>query len=637
MIHESDWRKIGNIIEDVILPGHFFVRPGMDLVCQISREQVRWELFRGRLVPPEHARETKNFQAWNLYHVQDRRRSAEPILSIKVDVEASQVHVVRAILSYAWEGYDAGNSVIESRETTRWLPELVGTIELAEFRDDDDLRAEISHLVSDAFIGTSRLPLTSVESPLPGFSLGHFAFFDLKDAVSSPIRRSCRDLMQGCFWARLGVPEFSRLLEVMFRAAAGEEIPELACLFAERWTRLGNVPRSLLKLLRTLFNATSLSPWTGLADNALRFLQALVDQEILFPQDQADFLAGLLCQLGRHLTAYDLVTFHHRGANYPDALLLDACLKSYLELIERYPELFKNAAGRKRRRALRQAWFFRTHYEGLYVPDAPTSPGENTRVLPGPHVRVPEEQLLHPGKRQRRLYDGNPLNLPEKARVVLQESLRDLDECEELLELGLGVFIDRPLAAGKAPGEPDRTPLLSYLAFSRCIASRRLQEIADRTRQAGLELDFLSLSGAVQELPVRGMSIEKVAAKRMAVVSLADVCKSAEDFALLETLRTGLRQFLGLFDWKPLARHVNLDFLQGPGKVLIAPIANTAEGSPVLAVFDGELTRRFELIVDLSQGYRLRRGVEAPRAGLVARCGDVAIPVPAIVDQTRIC
>ena len=53
-----------------------------------------------------------------------------------------------------------------------------------------------------------------------------------------------------------------------------------------------------------------------------------------------DFLGWLLRQLGRHLTAYDLVVFHHRGANYPDALVLDAVLKAYLIRIERRPELF---------------------------------------------------------------------------------------------------------------------------------------------------------------------------------------------------------------------------------------------------------------------------------------------------------
>ena len=57
----------------------------------------------------------------------------------------------------------------------------------------------------------------------------------------------------------------------------------------------------------------------------------------------------LLRQLGRHLTAYDLVTFHHRGANYPDALLLDDLLRRYLLRIERTPELFVGDAHRLRR------------------------------------------------------------------------------------------------------------------------------------------------------------------------------------------------------------------------------------------------------------------------------------------------
>ena len=61
-----------------------------------------------------------------------------------------------------------------------------------------------------------------------------------------------------------------------------------------------------------------------------------------------DFLGWLLRQIGRHLTAYDLVTFHHRGANYPDALVLDAVLKAYLARIEREPELFLDGGDAER-------------------------------------------------------------------------------------------------------------------------------------------------------------------------------------------------------------------------------------------------------------------------------------------------
>src|SRR5262249_10169224 len=159
----------------------------------------------------------------------------------------------------------------------------------------------------------------------------------------------------------------------------------------------------------------------------------LVAGGALVLEEQVDFLGYTVRQIARHLTAYDLHTFHHRGANYPDALLLDAVLKEYFGLIEARPQLFLTSPGpgdpRRpwRRRALRQGWLLRRFYEGLPVPDAPTSPGENARVLPPPHSRVPEEQILHPGRRQRRLYADEPLDrhLGRRARTVLGQSIED--------------------------------------------------------------------------------------------------------------------------------------------------------------------------------------------------------------------
>ena len=71
-----------------------------------------------------------------------------------------------------------------------------------------------------------------------------------------------------------------------------------------------------------------------------------------------DFLSLRLLQTVRHLAAYDLVTFHHRGANYPDALLLDAALKEYLRLLEQHPQIFTadDEVALIRRRALRVGW-----------------------------------------------------------------------------------------------------------------------------------------------------------------------------------------------------------------------------------------------------------------------------------------
>lgn len=593
--------NIESVLVDVFQPAHFFIRAGMDLFWERRAcAQVSWETCRGRLLPPAHTRHVKTFTSWNIYHVEDRCRSAEPILSLKLDAEAGQLHVVRAILTYVWEGYDAGHNVIESRETIRWLPELVGTIDFNLVPEDKALRAEISRLVFTAVVGTSRLPLTSLESPLPGFSLGHLAFFDLQSPPGPPMRSSLDLVLRG-LWADLSWRELAKLLEAILRSAAPDDIPDLARLFAERFMARGGTPRrasglacpitqAIPRLFRTMFNEVSLSPWTGFADNAQAFLQSLVDRQQIGREDQADFFAHLLCQLGRHLTAYDLVTFHHRGANYPDALLVDACLKVLLNLAERVPELFCGAdeSARKRRRALRQGWLLRTHYEGHLVPDAPTSPGENARVLPPPHVRVPEEQLLNLGKRRKRLYDGDALAVSpaDKACTTLQQSLHDLRHPEELRELGLGVFIDRPLGAGKSQGEPDPTPLFSYLAFSRSIARQRLMALANRALEAGLSFDAAPLEAALENLPIKGLPVDAVQVSGSGLASLADVRRVAEDFLLLETLQPGPQELRRLF---------NFACLQGLEKILVVPIAKTPAGFPILAVFDDQMTKRIEL------------------------------------------
>src|SRR5262249_34582305 len=243
-----------------------------------------------------------------------------------------------------------------------------------------------------------------------------------------------------------------------------------------RWRQINHHVQEIPKLLRTLFNEVALSPYTDFVDKALTFLQRLVDGGHLDAAGQVDFLSYLLRQLGRHLTAYDLITFHHRGANYPDALLLDTMMRAYLKRVGQSPYLFLDqpkvdtASKRRglRRRALRQGWLMWHLLQGLPVPDAPTSPGENARVLPPPHVRVPEEQILNPAKRMKRLYDGEPL-MPLTTQVVevMRQAMVDLHQPAELQELGTAIFLDRPLGGGKAPGEPDRTLLLSYVAFSR--------------------------------------------------------------------------------------------------------------------------------------------------------------------------
>src|SRR5262249_2204258 len=132
--------------------------------------------FRGRLLDPAHTRQCRAFLAWNIHSVEDGARSAEPLLSVKLDAAEGSLYVVRGLLCHAWEGYHAGDQVYLSRETRKWVWELVGRIDLAEFADRAELTNELAGLLFDAIVGTSRLPLTSVEAPLPAFSFGRLFY-----------------------------------------------------------------------------------------------------------------------------------------------------------------------------------------------------------------------------------------------------------------------------------------------------------------------------------------------------------------------------------------------------------------------------------------------------------------------------
>ena len=169
----------------------------------------------------------------------------------------------------------------------------------------------------------------------------------------------------------------------------------------------------------------------------------------------ADTMSYMLRHLCRHLTAFDLKLFHNFGANYPDALFLDGLLKAYLRLVDSHPLLWIGTpqddvpvgTAKRRRRApcARRAWC--KHYEGHRVPDAPTSMGENLRVLPPPFVRVPDEQIMQAAKRRRSLYDGESLEsmLSTVGRDALEASVADLAHLDELTELGLA-RVSRPAA-----------------------------------------------------------------------------------------------------------------------------------------------------------------------------------------------
>jgi hypothetical protein len=609
---------LGRLIDEVLRPAHFFLAPGVELDWEhTDHEEISWEIFQGRLLDPAHTRQKATFESWNIYRLTGEGRSGEPLLSLKLDGDG-QLYVIRGLECYVWEGYDEGGNVIGSRERRKWVRELTGFVVLARFADTEELADELISQLFHAVVGASRLPLSSVEAPLPAFSFGELFYCYRPDApANAGPARSWWGLVNDRLVPSLNRRERARLLETFLHAIGSTEMDAAATAWLERWRYLEQTPDDLGALLRALFNEVSLSPYTDLVEKTLAWLRALERGGHWTIAQAVDFLGWLLRQIGRHLTAYDLVTFHHRGANYPDALLLDAVLKEYLALAGWFPDPFRgdDTSARMRRRALRQGWLLRRRYEGYPVPDLPTSPGENSRVLPH-HPRVPEEQILQPARRTRRLYSSDPplcaAAFPHVAEL-LAVSMRDLAQTGELRELGAALFLDRPLGVGKAPAEPDNTPLLSTLAFSRAIATERLDALAC---EPGLAVEPGFLAGCRRRLEgseVKGVSLEAVSGdSRPGRVTLADARRASPDFVLLWTTSGSVAELLELFDFSPLWGRLNLNYLAPERRALVLG----SEGGPGLLIHDERHRPRLELAAAPEEGYTTRAGLEYPATGL---------------------
>jgi hypothetical protein len=608
------------LCDEVLRSGHFYLAPALKLEQEyVDDEDDLWEVFQGHLLDRRHSRQRRTFAAWNVYLRERERRSGEPLLSLKLDAAAGELHVVRAFEAEVTEGYDAGGGVIETRDCRRWVRELVGTIRLNEFATPDDLRDELACRLFLAVVGTSRLPLHSLDAPLVEFSFGRL-FYRYRHGVSADTAQlgNLADLADSAEagWTDL---EYAKQLETCLHA---QDVVRVAQPFAARQSAPGCAGADLVRILRTLFNEISLSPWTDIAGRTLAFLTAWESTGVLSTDQVTDFLAHLLRQIGRHLTAYDLVTFHHRGANYPDALLLDAILKAYLERVNRRPDAFldtpadnerTSARKRLRRRALRQGWILRQRYQGHPVPDAPTSPGESARILPAEYPRVPKEQILQPGKRKKRLFLDSPLasNLAAGSEAALRQSVTDLEQPSELRELGLALYLDRPLGDAKQATEPDATLLLASEAFSPSVAASRLVALS---RQGLLsEADRDALTSRLQHAEVaRGVPLQAIGQpRRPGMVSLTDAKMMAPDFAFQRTVPGGVRTLLEMFDFGELTRRFDLGWLTAHSSVLVARTPNNT-----LALYDHDYRRRLEFAVSPG-GYKSRAGIEWPVAGLI--------------------
>jgi hypothetical protein len=639
-----DWQSetLRTIIADLLHPDRFF----FDRACRcltiehVSNEEIPWDIYRGRLLGEGQTRQRWIFESWNCFL--DRKGRAEhplPILSVKLYLPLNQIHVIRSILSYVWEAYPAEDNVILSREVQKNVAELVGTIDLNIIRDESEIRDELATLLFQAVVGASRLPLTSLESPLPAFTLGQLGYFP-SGLVHD--RESCFMLLESA--SRIGGSslEKAKAIELLIRSSPPESVPACAEAAAQMRAAQPTGVSVLISVMRLMIDEISLTPYTDFVAKFLLFLDELSKHYLLSTADIVDLESYILRQVVRHLTAYDLVTYHHRGANYPDALMLDAVLKNYLERMEESPQLFATSdrdtekerrAKQIRRRALRQAWLMRKLCVGLPVPDRPSSPGENQRIFSGLD-RLPEEQITNPEKRTRRLFEREPtIAICPQARSILHESGADLEHAVELRELGMALFLDRPLGVFKEPGEPDRTPLLSYEAFSVAIAGRRLEALANDPDIAfpseTVERAMATLTGRLCAigLPLR----VSMPGRNPATVSLDDAVRVSPDFQVLRITRRSLQDFLNEFDFSPLSKWKATDLGKPEHTRLLIRAASLDDAAQDELLFlDEKLCKRLQVRIEPSGGYILRSGVEYPAAGLLVQ--GIFLPEESLED-----
>jgi hypothetical protein len=637
------------LIVSALEPGHFFASTGQLRIDERPQESCRWEIFRGHLLDPAHTRETAVFDAWHVY-LEAAAQGGTPLISVLLDAQGFRLHVVRRILVHAFEAYEDSPGVILSRPVEKWISELVNTVRLGSAMNDN-LESELKHAIFSAVVGTSRLPITSLESPLPSFSLGQLAYSP--SVHGQQLWRDAAPFLEAVLNGPGGPAEKSKALEIALR----DEQCELARIASvlETWSDGSKAgaeeePR-WAQLFRTLFNGVALSPYTGFPDRLVALLVTLAIRPDA-ARAAIDLYGYMLRHLCRHLTAFDLVTFHSFGANYPDALFLDALFDGYLQLLEANANLIirrdddlpdVSRARRLRRRALRQAVVVRTQYEGHPVPDAPTSVGENARVLPVTMSRVPDEQIANPRARRRRLFEDRPTRelLGAAGQTWLAEGIRDLADERELAELGRGHFLDRPLGVLKEPGEVDRTPLVSYEAVSKAVIRSRIALL----KRAG----WLESNGAerlfeeTSKLVVRGIMLADFSpGERPGVVSLVDLARGAGDFVVERSTVGSVMPIVGAYDLSRLAGVSSeaARWLAAGRDIILVQHAppESLLASATIRIYDRAGAMRIELDFERTGGtgvrYRERLGVELPeRLRILAVHGFDGAAVQLVQDE----
>lgn len=587
--------RLAEQIADALRPAAFLVAPGYRIEVRHAPHLVEtWEIYQGHLLDAATTRQQRSFAAWDVFFGAE---ASEPacLLSLRWDAEEQKLFVVRYLYVYGWETYEPEPNVLMSRQKERWIRELVGELTLPE--DGTAPTAQLAELLQRAILGASRLPIASWETPLPQFSLGQLFYLGASESssASAAARVATPDVLLTKLGTESSTLSHARLLEFALRVLPAEHLAKWTLAYAQQLREQQRGSDWLLPMLEAMFHHLALTPYTAFEETLVAFLTALHNSGGIETTPLIDLLAAMLIQLGRHLTAFDVRQFHHRGADYPDLLLLDALLAQFLGLCEEHAELFVGEIkpARRRRRALRQGVLLRRSYEGLPVPDVPTSPGDQMRVLPERFVRVPEAQFMDVTARSKHLFAEHPTAdlLTPATQKILRSSVADLQLRAELEELGKALFLDRPLGIGKPPGAVDRTPLVSYIAVSRQLIRDRLELLT----QSGWLSDeeFREFKTTLRELPQPGIPALRVpVCVRPGVVSLADAMQAATDFRFLQCTRRAWDELLSGYDLSLLASvEQQLHSLLTTSRPILAIRQETADGGQAsLCVYDRSLT-----------------------------------------------
>src|SRR5262249_33653686 len=155
-------------------------------------------------------------------------------------------------------------------------------------------------------------PLTSLENPLPAFAFGQLFYIHTKGSENSGPSRSIGDFLRRISNQPLAHGEEIKLLEFALRAESNDQQTIAIDLLGSRASNVGKAASRFSFWMRELFHEVSLSPYTDFAAKVLRFVELLERQRIWTAEEWINYLSWILRQLVRHLTAYDLKTFHHR-------------------------------------------------------------------------------------------------------------------------------------------------------------------------------------------------------------------------------------------------------------------------------------------------------------------------------------